>query len=49
MSGLVVGLIRFGLEVGYGSPACFEHDTRPWILKDVYKPTVNYYFMQTNQ
>uniref|UniRef100_A0A914VTR2 Uncharacterized protein n=1 Tax=Plectus sambesii TaxID=2011161 RepID=A0A914VTR2_9BILA len=36
MCGLVVGLIRFGLEVAYGSPTCFEQDTRPWILKGVH-------------
>lgn len=36
MLGLLVGLIRFGLEVGYGNPKCYEVDTRPWVLKHVH-------------
>ena len=36
MCGLVVGLIRMGLDFGYGSPNCGEEDTRPAILSKVH-------------
>nr|WLN44354.1 AAT14 [Sinonovacula rivularis] len=36
MVGLVVGLIRMGLDFGYGSPMCGEEDTRPSIIADVH-------------
>ncbi|XP_060592181.1 sodium/glucose cotransporter 4-like isoform X2 [Ruditapes philippinarum] len=36
MIGLLVGLIRMGLDFGYGSPACGEEDTRPVIISKVH-------------
>ncbi|KAK7463965.1 hypothetical protein BaRGS_00038047 [Batillaria attramentaria] len=36
MIGLVVGLIRMGMDFGYGSPACGEEDTRPPIIAKVH-------------
>ena len=36
MIGLVVGLIRMGLDFGYGSPACGEEDMRPYIIAKVH-------------
>ena len=36
MCGLVVGLIRMGLDFGYGSPNCGEEDTRPAIVSKVH-------------
>ena len=36
MIGLVVGLIRMGLDFGYGSPGCGEEDTRPVIISKIH-------------
>ena len=36
MVGLLVGVIRMGLDFGYGSPACGEEDTRPAIIAKVH-------------
>ncbi|KAH3830210.1 sodium/glucose cotransporter 4-like [Dreissena polymorpha] len=36
MSGLVVGLIRMGLDFGYGSPGCGEEDTRPAVISKIH-------------
>lgn len=36
MIGLVVGLIRMGLDFGYGSPGCGEEDHRPAIIGRVH-------------
>ena len=36
MVGLLVGLIRMGLDFGYGSPGCGEEDTRPVIISKVH-------------
>jgi len=36
MVGLVVGLIRMGLDFGYNSPACGEEDLRPAIISKVH-------------
>ncbi|XP_069137178.1 sodium/glucose cotransporter 4-like [Argopecten irradians] len=36
MMGLLVGLIRLGLDFGYGSPACGEEDFRPSIISKVH-------------
>ena len=36
MIGLVVGLIRMGLDFGYGSPACGEADNRPVIISKIH-------------
>ncbi|XP_033750026.1 sodium/glucose cotransporter 4-like [Pecten maximus] len=36
MVGLLVGLIRLGLDFGYGSPACGEEEFRPSIIAKVH-------------
>ena len=36
MIGLLVGLIRMGLDFGYGSPKCGEEEFRPSILSQVH-------------
>ncbi|KAL3866751.1 hypothetical protein ACJMK2_044027 [Sinanodonta woodiana] len=36
MIGLLVGLIRMGLDFGYGSPSCGEEDFRPTIISKVH-------------
>ena len=36
MIGLLVGVIRMGLDFGYGSPGCGEEDTRPVIISKVH-------------
>ncbi|XP_060066500.1 sodium/glucose cotransporter 4-like [Ylistrum balloti] len=36
MVGLLVGLIRLGLDFGYGSPACGEEEFRPSFLSQVH-------------
>ncbi|XP_071167276.1 sodium/glucose cotransporter 4-like isoform X1 [Mytilus edulis] len=34
--GLIVGLVRMGLDFGYGSPKCGEEDTRPSVISKVH-------------
>ncbi|CAC5389578.1 SLC5A9 [Mytilus coruscus] len=34
--GLIVGLVRMGLDFGYGSPKCGEEDTRPTVISKVH-------------
>jgi len=36
MAGLLVGLIRMGLDFGYGSPGCGEEDTRPTVISKIH-------------
>ncbi|KAK3757698.1 hypothetical protein RRG08_000206 [Elysia crispata] len=36
MLGLVVGVVRMGLDFGYGSPACGEDDPRPVIVSKIH-------------
>ncbi|XP_046584860.1 sodium/glucose cotransporter 4-like [Haliotis rubra] len=36
MIGLVIGLIRMGLDFGYGTPGCGEEDNRPLIISKVH-------------
>ena len=36
MVGLVMGVVRMGLDFGYGSPACGEDDNRPSIISKVH-------------
>ncbi|KAK3097935.1 hypothetical protein FSP39_014669 [Pinctada imbricata] len=36
MIGLVTGVIRMGLDFGYGSPGCGEEDTRPSVISKVH-------------
>lgn len=35
ITGLVIGLLRFVLEISYGAPLCDAEDTRPAILTKV--------------
>ena len=36
MAGLLVGLIRIGLSMGYQAPPCGEEDNRPSLLANVH-------------
>lgn len=36
MYGLVVGLVRMGLDFYYRAPLCMEPESRPWIVASVH-------------